>query len=942
MSMGFKRLFGAHFALLSFGVLAISVSDADAHVAPFDPGVDPGTVQSASATLPGGQQAQVIGQAECEQTATAGETCSGGAFYIRTASPLASGTQVSYSVQLSNGQTRTGTATVSASGAIIGAIGATAARGGLEVITSQATRQATNLQETPIATTAITPVQIEQRFVDDIRGLADLAPNVTIENVTGFNAAAIGIRGTGTNDIITSIDSAVGVVVDEFALVHTQGQLLDPFDVENVEILRGPQGTLFGKNTTGGVVLVRTVKPVHNEFTGKFQFRAGNHGTLEGRAAVNIPLIEDKLSARFVTTYQYDHGQYTNDKIHPFYGVDGSDTPLGLPVNGDGRNLGGTDVFYGRAKFLLTPSDNYEALLTIEMLRDRSPSPPAVNETPLDGQLDKFGIPREFLFNPIGFPGFQQTCPGGLDAKQSCIFSTGVSFRDDGLRMERGHRMEVFGIYLNQQLDLDEIIIDLILGYRHQKERLPSTYTGEAFPSLFDATRNLERDQFQAELRFTSNFDSRFNFIAGAAYFQNNLDWRAMSYVGFTNVPINLGGCDIVNPVGDPNCFVINGTANDRPNFAPLFQDADAIGIYTEMYYNITDKLTLTFGARYSYEKKKFGKWNGASLTPEEVQFFTMTGGNRELEEMLIQGATPMNPGRFNFVVDSRDSWDNITFKAVLDYEIDDYSFVYFSFNQGFKSGSFVETCTSVGTCEPFDEESADSFELGYKGDFFDNTVRLNVAAFYTKINNVVRSQVVRIINQFGDPDQETQFRNIAGQESYGLEVELTWLVTDNFMVNMNGSYLHSKYTEFITDVDGGAGSTTMPECIDVDETGNDDATCLGITPNFAPKWQFGADFVYEHSLGNSGTLVWNGSIHWMPEYEYSVFNSDFTQVQERTLINTSLTWVDPEDRFQISIFAKNLLNETYRVSANSVAGLWNFSQYGQDRRWGGEINFNF
>lgn len=815
--------------------------------------------------------------------------------------------------------------------------------GTLDEVFVQGTRQVTSQQTTPLAITTISEERIEQRFVDDIRGIADLAPNVIMENITGFNALAVGIRGTGTNDIITTIDSAVGIVVDEFALAHTQGQIVDPFDVEAIEILRGPQGTLFGKNTTGGVVIVRTKRPVHNEYTGKIQLRAGNIGTLEGRVAVNIPILEDVLSARLVATYQQDHGQYTNDKVHPVYGVNGGPTPLGLPVNGDGRNLDGTDVFFGRGKILLTASDSYEAVLTFEILRDRSDTPPAVNETPLDGALDKFGIPRSFLFNTFQFPGFQQTCPGGENAKQSCIFSTGVSFRDDGLRMERGHRMEMELVSLDQEIDLDTIVIDFFVGYRYQKERLPSTYTGEAFPSLFDATRNLEREQFQAELRFTSNFEGKFNFIFGGAYFLNNNHWRAMSYVGFINVPIDLGGCDIANPTGDPLCFVINPTANDRPNFAPLNQKADAVGMYAEFYYDISDRLRLTAGLRYSYEEKSFQKWQGTSLTLEEVALFGSTDGGRALERsMNIDMLTPTNTGRFQFVVDDNRDWDNVTFKAVLDYQMDDNTFVYFSFNQGFKSGSFVETCTSLGTCEPFEEESADSFELGYKADMFDQTVRVNVAAFYTKINNVVRSQVVRIINRFGDPDQETQFRNIAGQENYGLELELTWLVTDDFRVNLTAHWLDSSYTEFFTDIDGGAGSTTMPECVQLDALGNDDATCLGIRPNFAQKWSLGADFTYDMHMANSGLVIWNASIHHSPESEYSVFNSDFTQIQARTLIGLSATWIDPQERWQIALFVKNLLNETYRVSANSVAGLWNFSQYGQNRRWGIEGTFNF
>ena len=134
-------------------------------------------------------------------------------------------------------------------------------RATIEEVVVTATRRETSQQTTAISVTTITPEQIEKRFMTDIRGIADLSPNVVMENVTGFNAAAFAIRGTGTNDIITTIDTAIGVVIDGFALAHSQSQLLDSFDIESIEILRGPQGTLFGKNTTGGVVNVRTKRP---------------------------------------------------------------------------------------------------------------------------------------------------------------------------------------------------------------------------------------------------------------------------------------------------------------------------------------------------------------------------------------------------------------------------------------------------------------------------------------------------------------------------------------------------------------------------------------------------------------------------------------------------------------------------------------------------------
>ena len=805
----------------------------------------------------------------------------------------------------------------------------------IETIYTTATRQLTSVQTTPIAVSTISERQIEGSFARDIRGIAYLLPNVTIEAAQGFNASAIGIRGTGTGDIITTVDSAVGIVLDEFVLPHIQSQLLDPFDLEQIEVLRGPQGTLFGKNTTGGVIILRSKRPVLNEFSGKVQGTVGNLGTVEARGAVNLPIVEDKLAYRGVFSYQKNHGQFKNDKISQVYGTEAQpDTPLGLPVNGDGRNLGGRDVFYTKQKFLITPTDNYEALLTFEFLRDRSPTKQVINETPANG-LDSFGVQRNFLMNTVGFPGIQQTC---AELTQDCIFSTGVSFRGDGIAMERGQRVDAFGVYLNQEFTFETGTLMVFGGYRHQKERLAGGFVGEAWPSLFDATRNLERDMIQGEVRYTSSLSGPFQFTAGAAYFVNNLDMRGLNYAGFVNVPINLGGCDIVDPSNTPgSCLVIDPGSNDRTSVGEVHQDGDAYGIYTELYYDITSDLRLTVGGRYSHEKKEFFRRNGGVLTSAELDAWIMTDGDNSTLDT-------MSDDRFSLVFNDQHSWDGFTFKAVIDYEINDGTFVYFSFNQGFKSGSYAEPCASITSCEPFDEENADSWEIGYKGDLLDNTLRINLAGFYAKIKDVVRSQVVPIIDQFGNPSQETQFRNIASQKNYGLELELTWYPTDQLQIAAMASWLHASYTDFVTDVNGNSSieDALRPECYDIDELGNDDAKCIGIVPNFAPEWKLGTNLSYTMSLGNSGTLLWYGSVQWQPEYQFNLFNADFTQAQARTIVDLNLTYSDVDERYRLTLFGKNLLNETYRTAANSIAGLFNFSNYGDSRRYGAELTVNF
>ncbi|NIP15890.1 MAG: TonB-dependent receptor, partial [Pseudomonadales bacterium] len=478
----------------------------------------------------------------------------------------------------------------------------------LEEILVTGTRQVTELQTTAIAITNLSEAQLEQSFTRDLRGVADLVPNLIIQNVTPWHSAAsIGIRGTGTGDIITTVDSPIGVVVDDFVLPHVQSQLLDPFDLEGVEVLRGPQGTLFGKNTTGGVIILRSKRPEHNEFNGKLQAMVGSFDRREFRGSVNIPLIDDTLSFRLMFSDQKSDGQFNNDKISTTYGTATNPaTPLGLPVNGDGRDLDGRDALYAKARLLWTPTENYEALLTYEFLDDDSSAKSNVNETPANG-TDSFGIPRNFLFNALGFPGIPQTCDN--PSSKSCVYSTGVSFRDDGVAMEQGQRMDVDGIYLNQKLTIDQGAFDLILGMREQKERLPGSFTGEAWPSMFDATRNLERDMRQAELRFTSTLEGPFQLALGAAYFENELDFRALAYLGFLEV------------LGVPG-------RNDLPAVQFAKQDGKAYGVYGEFYYDISDQLRATAGLRWSKEEKDFERGNNAFLTPDELQIWINSGGD--------------------------------------------------------------------------------------------------------------------------------------------------------------------------------------------------------------------------------------------------------------------------------------------------------------------------
>jgi iron complex outermembrane receptor protein len=233
---------------------------------------------------------------------------------------------------------------------------------------------------------------IEQVSPETISDLAAYVPNFSATKVNGFNAASFAMRGVGQTDIIVYNEAPVGVIVDDFVMPNVQTQILDAFDVQSIEVLRGPQGTLFGKNTTGGAVVVHTKQAELNTRGAEGRIEAGTPGfqvrNLQG--SVNIPLITDqslhcassrrrkRLKAgcamaqrrRFATPYS----QYGGAQVAPgvFYGS----------YKGDGSTVGGTNTFAGRAKLTWQISDDLVAHIQYERVNDRSETPAAVNTSP--------------------------------------------------------------------------------------------------------------------------------------------------------------------------------------------------------------------------------------------------------------------------------------------------------------------------------------------------------------------------------------------------------------------------------------------------------------------------------------------------------------------------------------------------------------------------------
>ena len=447
--------------------------------------------------------------------------------------------------------------------------------GGLEEITVTAQRRTSNLQTTPIAVTAIDAQAMAPLQPRTLQDLAAFVPNFSANKINGFNAASFAMRGVGNTDIIVYNEAPVSVLIDDFVMPSTQTQLLDPFDIQEVEVLRGPQGTLFGKNTTGGAVVVKTKAPVLDETSFEAQGGGGRFNEFNAQGALNVPLIANQLALRIVASEEREDGWMRNGA---------SSTIGGTTYTGDGQRAGGTDVFTGRAKLLWQPSDNLRALFTYEMLTDRSQSPAAVNVTPTNNAPGT-NLPY-FDFALLGLPGYTGNSPlnhAGVDNRVGYLIDE-----------QNGHRVDASGEHLNIDYTIDPGTFTWVQGYRSQDSSLPSDYTGVVGPlSPFDANRSDRRKTWQEEVRFASKDVGPWNYVAGAFFQHDNTKFCVAQVLGI----YDLFG--VATPPGTSP-----GGYNNNPQVLCNEQTERSEALYGETNYKLTDADTFTLGARITRDSK--------------------------------------------------------------------------------------------------------------------------------------------------------------------------------------------------------------------------------------------------------------------------------------------------------------------------------------------------
>ncbi|MFK7888809.1 MAG: TonB-dependent receptor [Gammaproteobacteria bacterium] len=763
---------------------------------------------------------------------------------------------------------------------------------GLEEVIVNATRRAeTNLQTTPVSVSAIGTEEFEKLFAQDIGEIALFVPNFSAATVTGFNAASFAMRGAAETDIIVYFDPKVGVIVDDFVVPHVQTQLLEPFDIEGVEVLRGPQGTLFGKNTTAGAVVVRTRRPELGKQYADTSLQYGSFNDVKGRLAFNTPL-SDTLAFRFAGIYQSSDGYYENGKIDnpvDFFGAGIGDAGQtdGSPVAGNGESLGGKDVFSGRAKLLWEPDDQFSLFTQLELVRDRSDAVPVVNTTPAGaGQLATlFGFPGVSSGDPLDQAGLHNSSIVGLD---------------------KGQEVDIFGFYVNGEYETENHSFYGLVGHRTQESRLPNEYLGTAYESFFSATRDDNRDTTQIEFRVASDLQGPFNYVIGAFHQTNDVEFCVLQQLGLTEF------------FGSANPGVLD---NATPLLLCNAQDATATAIFADATWDVSDRFQLGFGARYTDEEKRYTAREGLPIG------FIIPGGLAGLGEPLDGADFSLAS---NFVQRENQSWSEPTWRVTGSYMFSDDIFSYLTVSRGFKSGGYNDQAGSGGFAnfplQSYDPEFATNVELGLKMDLSDR-LRVNATVFNVNYEDFQRSTVVSLP---GTAFQETRTFNAADVDASGLELEMTALLGDNLTIRANVGLLDAKYNEFLLDrnLDGELE----------DFSGRDVVRAPDITA--------GLDITYNSELDSGATLRWNTNFNYEDENVY-YYNDDIgeefdTILEKRTILNANVTWTSADGNRYASLFGRNLTDDRYQTAAQAVGALWTFSNFGPPRTFGIEAGISF
>lgn len=777
----------------------------------------------------------------------------------------------------------------------------TAEEGGLSEIVVTAQKRSQNLQDVSATVQALSGDDLAKNGINDVSRLEQLSPGMVFAK--GGNDSKIALRGANSNSTFADNTSIVGFFVDGVFKPRSSQQSRAFFDVQRLEVLRGPQGTLYGRNTLGGAINIYTNAPDTSEpgLSGSIDTRYSRFNDLRNELVVNAG-ISDNFAARFALL------------------TDNSD---GWVKNLIGPNLGVADTFSFRASALWKASDNVD--FTLRFTRIAEDGNPA-GMFAINGACRT--VATNGLTDPFG-PVFDCQNPrrgsGGTPAFDMIDGRPGLSNKDKRTVIRdyvHDDRLREANVTLESNFDFGAVALKSISSFTDYKSLLgnDSDYSSNAHGREWVEENNKSYSQ---EIQLISQWDGPLELTAGgyASY-----DKLLFSYSSLRHTVDNLAARPtatstngVVLPVltGTPIVSLANSINSASNN--TQFINSRYLGIFGEAKFSITDALRVIGGIRYNNERKHAINGNAA-------YFGSLTPSVAPTDPRVI---FPYNPATATAKSDVTATFENVTWRAGAEFDINPDVMLYGTASTGFLSGVMNQNGTVT---QP---QKSRSYEFGLKSRFWDRRAELNVSLYDVRYSELATT--FQIPNPANAGSFITLSSNGGVLKARGAEVSLALLPVDSWKISIGASYLDAKYGRFGINLPGGFqvinGAVPASRFIDL----------RGQRPPYTPEFTFSIATGYDFDIG-VGTLTPQVQFRYSDSYfahgglpyDRSGFQPSFTQTDVR------LSFQSADERWTLEVYGENLENEMLNQRTQTGGDGLQQANWGMPRNYGARVKIRF
>ena len=779
----------------------------------------------------------------------------------------------------------------------------------LEEVIVTARKRTESLQNTPVAVSSFSADTLRTEGIANLSELVKYVPGVSNRDLSKFSGLAI--RGVGSRIPDPRTDPGVGVYVDNIFIPRSDTQLLEVIDVESIQVLRGPQGTLFGKNTAGGAVLMTTVKP-QEEFSGFVNVKLGDYDRNDFRARVSGPLGNGKLLGSILAQSRSEDG-YMEDAV-------------------TGTDFGNIDrnAVVGQLRWL--PAEN----LTVDMLafwseQDENTHPVACRVVYTGAQI-----------GGIRAPGHSQPIADLCEASAALEDQDKVTLDSNHATWENNNTM--LGLTVNWDVSQD-LTLRSITGYLQQDD-INQSFDSEGTSAFAFANKNALRAHFDnsgvnlpaQEREFISQefnllgsaLDGRLRYTAGVfgsiEEIDHVLEGTSLTPSGYIGVPI----APPIRFVPNPSMAGFNAVrVSDFKN--------ESLAGFTQLIYDLTDDVQLTVGGRYTWEKKTIDVTRYASsIGPLGV---VPTAVFDALEGAFQSVIVNPNPALANYA--DKNTWTDFTGMASISWTLPesmlegsalDSAMIYLSYAEGFKAGGFS---VFFNQSTPFDPENLASYEFGFKLDMLDKRMRLNGSLFTSSYDDM-QLFVTRLNTTAGEivPTVGFGISNAAKAEVTGVELEWSVLPFDGMYIALSGGYIDAGFDEF-------DDPSVVNGVVVINDRSDDDFT-------FIPKLTYSllAQYTWQTDIGAITPSIsgfYKDDVYLGLDHVASSFDGSY--VDSFTLWNARLAFQPASmENLNVAAWVNNLADNNYyasglgEIGTQGVVGL----TVGKPRTYGVEIYYSW